>query len=584
MGGVGKTRLATQVAAAHVLPTSRGACELRRGEPDAIAEALHDARRAAAWADLDDALLDFLRSKQVLLLLDNCEHLLDRPARRSPCTGGRLATVAKAALRNADHPSLSTSTWSPSSPSASLRCSLTTAAAGQDRATRRIRSRSSCRRGSGDDWRDRGARRPVACFERTRAVDAPDPSRDRLVCDLLDESARAPASGRFAGGGTLGRGSGRWRRVGATCSMTSQTLSRSQVVAPAERRYRLLETICSRPDRLEGEATPSASVIRRWPRRPWVPSGRHCGRTAAGLDNLRALTSLDHDDLDSAAPSSSPSANGIDIVRRAWAELVAAACADEHPLGRRSSQARARALVDSTRPLLMPVARLRSTATESCQLPGAGDNRPLSETRLPKGARRSPRSRRCGDRYDDQGLTSLPPRRSNFPRRLPTEELVGREPNPSSLSWAVSVLGLRPPPTDRARGSGGNRSATSKGVASALSDRRLRGRARRTAQRFRHDRDAQQQVGDHFHRIVTASAASADLGAHERSASSTAHDEITETGAGSTSAEDAVAIAHPAALDAAYRSCASRVRRCRRRSVARGGRGAYRAIRTVPRR
>ena len=102
VGGVGKTRLATQVAA-DVLPRYRdGAwlCELAPvGEPEAIAEAIAAALgvQPRMGQALDETVLDFLRSKELLLLLDNCEHLLDSVARlvdRVVHTAARVTVLA----------------------------------------------------------------------------------------------------------------------------------------------------------------------------------------------------------------------------------------------------------------------------------------------------------------------------------------------------------------------------------------------------------------------------------------------------------------------------------------------------------
>jgi predicted ATPase/class 3 adenylate cyclase len=81
VGGVGKTRLALQVAA-EVVPTYRhGAwvCELAAvRDPEAVPDAVlatfglqpRDGKSAA------ELLVEFLRNKELLVLLDNCEHLL----------------------------------------------------------------------------------------------------------------------------------------------------------------------------------------------------------------------------------------------------------------------------------------------------------------------------------------------------------------------------------------------------------------------------------------------------------------------------------------------------------------------------
>jgi predicted ATPase/class 3 adenylate cyclase len=79
-GGVGKTRLALQVAG-HVLPRfADGAwlCELApardAGVDDAVAAVF--SVQARAGQSIREALLEFLHGKQLLLVLDNCEHLL----------------------------------------------------------------------------------------------------------------------------------------------------------------------------------------------------------------------------------------------------------------------------------------------------------------------------------------------------------------------------------------------------------------------------------------------------------------------------------------------------------------------------
>ena len=82
IGGVGKTRAALQAAARLLAQYRDGAwlCELAPvGDPDAVVEAVASALGVVAGLGqtIDDSLLDFLRSKQILLVLDNCEHLLD---------------------------------------------------------------------------------------------------------------------------------------------------------------------------------------------------------------------------------------------------------------------------------------------------------------------------------------------------------------------------------------------------------------------------------------------------------------------------------------------------------------------------
>ena len=86
VGGVGKTRLATQLAA-EVLPQfSDGAwlCELAAADDDEALVQVVAATlgvRPRPGLDLDESIAEFLRAKQVLVVLDNCEHLLDATGR-----------------------------------------------------------------------------------------------------------------------------------------------------------------------------------------------------------------------------------------------------------------------------------------------------------------------------------------------------------------------------------------------------------------------------------------------------------------------------------------------------------------------
>ena len=85
VGGVGKTRLALQVAAKELPRYQFGAwlCELAPvrgagGVVEALAALLDVSPRAGDT--LLEALVEFLRNKEMLLLLDNCEHVLDEAA------------------------------------------------------------------------------------------------------------------------------------------------------------------------------------------------------------------------------------------------------------------------------------------------------------------------------------------------------------------------------------------------------------------------------------------------------------------------------------------------------------------------
>jgi hypothetical protein len=84
-GGVGKTRLALQVAEQVAARFDDGAwlCELAPvRDPAAVdgAVAAVFAVTAPAGLSTSEALVEFLRAKQLLLVLDNCEHLLEGAA------------------------------------------------------------------------------------------------------------------------------------------------------------------------------------------------------------------------------------------------------------------------------------------------------------------------------------------------------------------------------------------------------------------------------------------------------------------------------------------------------------------------
>jgi predicted ATPase/class 3 adenylate cyclase len=85
VGGVGKTRLALQVAAELLPGFADGAwmCELAAAAadddlPQVVAIALGVVPRAGMT--LTESVVDFLRPRQLLVVLDNCEHLLDAAA------------------------------------------------------------------------------------------------------------------------------------------------------------------------------------------------------------------------------------------------------------------------------------------------------------------------------------------------------------------------------------------------------------------------------------------------------------------------------------------------------------------------
>jgi predicted ATPase/class 3 adenylate cyclase len=85
VGGVGKTRLALQVAvdAAAEFPDGAWLCELAPvGDEDAIWETLAASLRIrpSPGRALADLVLEYLSSKRLLVVLDNCEHLLSAVA------------------------------------------------------------------------------------------------------------------------------------------------------------------------------------------------------------------------------------------------------------------------------------------------------------------------------------------------------------------------------------------------------------------------------------------------------------------------------------------------------------------------
>ena len=83
VGGVGKTRLALQVAA-EVLPRYRDGAWLIElgpvGEPDAVVAASTLGIQQHQGRSLAESVVEALRGKQMLLVMDNCEHVLDASA------------------------------------------------------------------------------------------------------------------------------------------------------------------------------------------------------------------------------------------------------------------------------------------------------------------------------------------------------------------------------------------------------------------------------------------------------------------------------------------------------------------------
>jgi predicted ATPase/class 3 adenylate cyclase len=85
VGGVGKTRLAYQVAA-HALPDYREGAWLVElaavRDPDGVVDAFASVFGVTARAgqSVEQSLIEFLGTKQLLLVVDNCEHVLDAVA------------------------------------------------------------------------------------------------------------------------------------------------------------------------------------------------------------------------------------------------------------------------------------------------------------------------------------------------------------------------------------------------------------------------------------------------------------------------------------------------------------------------
>lgn len=98
VGGVGKTRLALQVAGEVVphFPDGAWVCELAPiSDQGAVLEALAATLRVPAFPgrSLEESLLDYLAAKRLLLVLDNCEHLLVAVARQVDVILQRCAQV-----------------------------------------------------------------------------------------------------------------------------------------------------------------------------------------------------------------------------------------------------------------------------------------------------------------------------------------------------------------------------------------------------------------------------------------------------------------------------------------------------------
>jgi predicted ATPase/class 3 adenylate cyclase len=99
VGGVGKTRLALQIAAEAVTDFPDGAwlCEFAPvTDAGAVWETLAADLRVqpTLGRNLDELVLDYLAPKRILLILDNCEHLLDAVARQVEAITQRCADAS----------------------------------------------------------------------------------------------------------------------------------------------------------------------------------------------------------------------------------------------------------------------------------------------------------------------------------------------------------------------------------------------------------------------------------------------------------------------------------------------------------
>jgi predicted ATPase/class 3 adenylate cyclase len=108
VGGVGKTRLAVQAGGEYLseYPDGVWLCELAvAGDPDAMLQVIAAVLSVSPRADvpLVRRICDGLRAKRVLLVLDNCEHVLDAAADfvetvLRECSGVRVLATSREAL------------------------------------------------------------------------------------------------------------------------------------------------------------------------------------------------------------------------------------------------------------------------------------------------------------------------------------------------------------------------------------------------------------------------------------------------------------------------------------------------------
>src|SRR5215469_2234130 len=106
--GVGKTRLSLQVAAELVSSFSDGVCFVRLASVSDPSLVLSTAAQALGLKDsgsrpIGDTLREHLRARRLLLVLDNCEHLVaaasDVAGLRDACPGVKVLATSRVVLR-----------------------------------------------------------------------------------------------------------------------------------------------------------------------------------------------------------------------------------------------------------------------------------------------------------------------------------------------------------------------------------------------------------------------------------------------------------------------------------------------------
>ena len=108
VGGVGKSRIAIQVAfdVLRRFPDGAWLCELANaGDADELAQVVAATLGVVPrpGSSLDDSVLDALRTRELILVLDNCEHLVEEVGRLTEgllreCPGVRILATSREAL------------------------------------------------------------------------------------------------------------------------------------------------------------------------------------------------------------------------------------------------------------------------------------------------------------------------------------------------------------------------------------------------------------------------------------------------------------------------------------------------------